>query len=93
MWVELKTYSVDDITEFIPLNSGFQCIQQDLKNTHKKKKKKKNNNKQTKNKLAQSDVPPPGVQTVAGSILGSGETFFHGDLVMKSFLRLFSPYR
>ena len=42
--------------------------------------------------LARSDATPPGVQTVAGSILGSGETFFSGDLVMKSFLQSFSPY-
>ena len=32
--------------------------------------------------LGRSDAPPPGVQTIAGSILRSGETFFRRDLVM-----------
>ena len=43
--------------------------------------------------VPRSHVPPPGVQTVAGSLLGFGETFFRGDLVMKSSRRSFSPYR
>ena len=29
--------------------------------------------------VVRSDAPPPGVQTVAGSILGSVKTFFRGE--------------
>ena len=36
---------------------------------------------------------PPGMRTVAGSILTSGKTFFHWDLVIKKNLRPFSPFR
>ena len=40
--------------------------------------------------VARSDARPPGMRPVAGSILTSGKTFFHWDLVMKTFLRPFS---
>ena len=36
---------------------------------------------------ARSIARPPGMQTVAGSILTSGKTFFRWDLVMIKFLR------
>ena len=42
--------------------------------------------------VARSDPRPPGMRTVAGSILGSGN-ILSWRLVMKSFLRPFSPYR
>ena len=34
--------------------------------------------------VAWSDARPPGMRTVAGSILTSGKTFFRWDLVMKN---------
>ena len=43
--------------------------------------------------VAWSDAHPPGMWMVAGSILTSGKTFFSWDLVMKMFLRPFSPFR
>ena len=39
------------------------------------------------------DVRLPGMRMVAGSILTSSKTFLRGDLVMKKFLRPFSPFR
>ena len=33
--------------------------------------------------VTRSDTLPPGIQTVAGSILTSGKTFFRCDMVMK----------
>ena len=35
--------------------------------------------------VARSDARPPGMWTVAGSILTSSKTFFHWDLVIKNF--------
>ena len=43
--------------------------------------------------VARSDARPPGMRMVAGSILTSGKTLFRFDLVMKQFLRPFSPFR
>ena len=36
--------------------------------------------------VARSDARPPGMRTVAGSILTSGKTLFRGDFVIKIFL-------
>ena len=43
--------------------------------------------------VARSYARLPGMRTVAGSILTSGKTFFRWDLVMKTFLQPFSPFR
>ena len=41
--------------------------------------------------MAQLDACPTGDQEVAGSTPTGLATFFHGDLIMKYFLRSFSP--
>ena len=43
--------------------------------------------------VAQLDACPTGEQEVAGSTPAGSATFFHGDLIMKYFLRSFSPFR
>ena len=44
--------------------------------------------------MAQLDVRPTGDKEIAGSTpAGSSATFFRGDLIMKYFLRSFSPFR
>ena len=43
--------------------------------------------------VAQLDARPTGDQEVAGSTPTRSATFFHGDLIMKYFLRSFSPFR
>ena len=43
--------------------------------------------------VARLDARPPGMRTVAGSILTSDKTYFRWDLVMKKILRPFSPFR
>ena len=43
--------------------------------------------------MAQLDVRPAGNQKVAGSNPASSATFFLGGLIMKHFLRSFSPFR
>ena len=42
--------------------------------------------------VAQLDVRPIGDQDVAGSALAGLATFFRGYLIMKYFLRSFSPF-
>ena len=42
--------------------------------------------------VAQLDVRPTGDQEVAGSTPTGSATFFRGDLIMKYFLRSFSPF-
>ena len=43
--------------------------------------------------LGGSDARPTGDQEVAGSTPAGSATFFCGDLIMKYFLRSFSPFR
>ena len=43
--------------------------------------------------MAQLDARPTGDQEVAGSTPAGSATFFRGDLIMKYFLRSFSPFR
>ena len=43
--------------------------------------------------VAQLDARPTGDQEVAGSNLVGSATFFREDLIMKYFLRSFSPFR
>ena len=43
--------------------------------------------------VAQLDARPTDDQEVAGSTSAESATFFHGDLIMKYFLRSFSPIR
>ena len=43
--------------------------------------------------VAQLDARPTGDQEVAGSTPAGSATFFRGDLIMKCFLRSFSPFR
>ena len=42
--------------------------------------------------VAQLDARPSGDQEVVGSIPARAATFFHEDLIMKYFLRSFSPF-
>ena len=42
--------------------------------------------------VAQLDARPTGDQEVVGSIPAKAATFFHEDLIMKYFLRSFSPF-
>ena len=42
--------------------------------------------------VAQLDAHATGDQEVAGSTHAGSATFFHGDMVMKYFLRSFSPF-
>ena len=43
--------------------------------------------------VAQLDVHPTSDQKIAGSTPARWATFFRGDLIMKYFLRSFSPFR
>ena len=43
--------------------------------------------------VAQLDARPTGHQEATGSSCTRSVTFFHGDLIMKYFLRSFSPFR
>ena len=43
--------------------------------------------------MAQLDARPTGDQEVAGSTPAGLATFFRGNLIMKYFLRSFSPFR
>ena len=43
--------------------------------------------------VAQLDARPTGDQEAAGSSPAGLATFFRGDLIMKYFLRSFSPFR
>ena len=43
--------------------------------------------------MAQLDVPSTGDLEVTGSTPAGSATFFCGDLIMKYFLRSFSPFR
>ena len=43
--------------------------------------------------VAQLDARPTGDQEVSGSTPAGSATFFLGDLIMKYFLRSFSPFR
>ena len=43
--------------------------------------------------VAQLNVRPTGDQEVAGSTPAGSATFIREDLIMKYFLRLFSPFR
>ena len=43
--------------------------------------------------VAQLDVRPTGDQEVTGSTPAGSATFFRGDLILKYFLRSFSPFR
>ena len=43
--------------------------------------------------VAQLDAGPTGNQEVAGSTPARSAIFFRGDLIMKYFLRSFSPFR
>ena len=42
--------------------------------------------------VAQSDARPTGDHEVAGSTPAGSATFFHGDLIMRYFLRSFSLF-
>ena len=43
--------------------------------------------------VAQSDARPTGDQEIAGLTPAESATLFRGDLIMKYFLRTFSPFR